>query len=275
MSGFYADIADVDKSVYSSEAAGYAYERSVERIKSETSEFRKYTIEPETLRKDNGPGSAFSSRTTAGHSSMFPVWFMSYRNGDRVTYATVNGQTGKVAADLPIDVKKYLMFSGVLAVIIFIILNLFLVLTPKAVMITASVLTVSVFAINATQRLAIRKAVTGEGDKGLDFVAGRLKGAVKGNKEKSDAKASDKTEVPEATMDGTEALTMVVGVISVLAALAMIFFIHVVHDMPYYVVCIIDAVVFILSFRYTLKNYNLMATRRLPQFDRKGGDDRA
>ena len=54
-----------------------------------------------------------------GHSSMFPVWFMSYRNGDRITYATVNGQTGKVAADLPIDIKKYLLFSGVLALIIF------------------------------------------------------------------------------------------------------------------------------------------------------------
>ena len=55
----------------------------------------------------------------------------------------------------------------------------------------------------------------------------------------------------------------------------MAFFLDVVSDIPYYLLCILDAVVFMVCFRYTLINYNRVATRRLPQFDRKGGDDRA
>ena len=269
MSGFYADIADVDKSIYSKEASGFAYDRSVERIKSETPEFRKYTIEDESRPADKGPGTAFSSRTMKGHSSMFPVWFMSYRNGDRITYATVNGQTGKVAADLPIDIKKYLLFSGVLALIIFAILNTFLVLTPKAVLIAASILTIAVFVINAVQRNTIKKAVTGEDDKGIQSVKGTSQNAAGGKKK------APEPDIPEAKMNSLEKITLFCGIGSVAIAALMIFFLHVVHDMPYYVMCILDAILFALSFRFTLKNYNIMATRRLPQFDRKGGDDRA
>ncbi|MBR6468770.1 MAG: hypothetical protein IKS84_00200 [Lachnospiraceae bacterium] len=76
-------------------------------------------------------------------------------------------------------------------------------------------------------------------------------------------------------MNSLEKITLFCGIGSVAIAALMIFFLHVVHDMPYYVMCILDAILFALSFRFTLKNYNIMATRRLPQFDRKGGDDRA
>ena len=55
----------------------------------------------------------------------------------------------------------------------------------------------------------------------------------------------------------------------------MFFVLDVVSDIPYYVLCIVDAAVFMVCFKYTLTNYNRVATRKLPQFDRKGGDDRA
>ena len=61
---------------------------------------------------------------------MYPVWFLSYRNKDRVAYATVNGQTGKVVADMPIDSKKYVLSSLILAVILFALLNLFFTIRP-------------------------------------------------------------------------------------------------------------------------------------------------
>ncbi|MCR5508890.1 MAG: hypothetical protein K6F34_09405 [Lachnospiraceae bacterium] len=273
MSGFYADIADVNKSVYSKKAAGFAYDRSLDRIKSETREFARYTIkEGSRPQGKDAPGSAFASRTEKSHSCMFPVWFMSYRNGDRVTYATVNGQTGKVAADLPIDIKKYLIFSGILAIIIFVILNSFLILTPKNVLIGAGALTVLVFIINWMQRMEIKKKVTGEDDIGLKYASNaRAKKTGKGSKKKE---ALD-IEVPEAAMSGGEGIILAAGCISVAITLLMLFLIKPVNDMPYYVMCVIDAVIFALSYKSTLRNYNLMATRRLPQFDRKGGDDRA
>ena len=55
--------------------------------------------------------------------ALLPVWFLSYRNGDRVSYAVVNGQTGKAAADLPVDGKRYLAGSLLLAVPLFFLLN--------------------------------------------------------------------------------------------------------------------------------------------------------
>lgn len=282
MSGFYADIADVGKEVYSQQASALAYNYALDRIKSETREFKKYTIDTGTMSNEK-PGTAFSSRTMKGHSSMFPVWFMSYRNGDRVTYATVNGQTGKVAADLPIDPKKYLLFSGLLAVVIFLILNLFLVLTPKAVLMTASVLTVIVFIINGSQRNAIGKAETGADDKGKQF------GIRSKNKENgedlndTEDDGTDKNAALKKVMKGTGHVKMegfemgatVAGAVSVAIGILMVFIFDVVSDIPYYLLCVADAVIFMICFRFTLLNYNRVATRRLPQFDRKGGDDRA
>ena len=267
MSGYYADIADVGKEVYSREASSFAYDYSLNRIKSEVAEFRKYTITGDTPAEGTeGPGTAFSSRAMKGHSAMFPVWFMSYRNGDRVTYASVNGQTGKVAADLPIDPKKYLLFSGILAAVIFVILNLFLVLTPKVVLILATILTVMVFVINGTQRSAIKRAETGEDDKGLQY---------KNNKDNKEAKSKKKIKPDMSGMETIEKIITIAGVISIVIGLVMFFTDLVVRDTPYYVLCIIDAAVFMVCFRYTLKNYNRVATRKLPQFNREGGDDRA
>ena len=50
---------------------------------------------------------------------LFPVWFMSYRNGKKITYAAVNGQTGQVAADLPLSPWKILIAALILSVVIF------------------------------------------------------------------------------------------------------------------------------------------------------------
>ena len=279
MSGYYADIADVDKKVYAEEASNFAYDRSLERIKSDTPEFRKFTITEDnpTASVSSNPGTrtAFSSKTTNAHSSMYPVWFLSYRNGDRVTYATVNGQTGKVAADLPVDVRKYLIGTAVLAVLIFMFLNTFLVLTPGVLLGTAVVLTVMEFIINMLQRSSIEDTVRGDNDKGLKHIINkkRLASADK-NKENRDV-LPNQIRVEEAEMAGTEKILLAVGLVMVIVELLTLFLIQPVNDMPYYVMVVINAIIFMFNFRYTFNNYNIMATRRLPQFDRKGGDDRA
>ncbi len=280
MSGYYADTADVDKEVYSRHASGTAYDISRDRILAETREFRKYSIKDENRPEGKrAPGGCFDSRTVKGHASMYPIWFMSYRNGDRVTYATVNGQTGKVAADLPIDFKKYLIWSAALAALIFAALNMMVVLKPSVLLVIASILTVIVFLINGMQRADIEKAITGEDDRGLQYIKNKVRLSRTQNGKKSfmenKGQLPGKEEIPETKMDTLECCMLFAGIISVAVAVMMIFFLKIVRDEPYYVMCIIDAVIFMLSFKYTLRNYNLMATRRLPQFDRKGGDDRA
>ena len=266
MSGYYADLADVDADTYKYQAEKYAFNASLKRIKNETREFKKYTITTsnEAPNASKMADSAVPTSADNGHSAMFPVWFLSYRNGDRVAYAAVNGQTGKVVADLPIDVKKYLLSSGIFALVIFAILNMFLVLTPTTALVMSSILTLIVFVINYFQRDDIRRTVTGEGDKGKEF----LKEQGKGKKKKAE-------KVEEAETGVFETVTTLLGVGSVAIAVLLVFFIQPVSDIPYYVMCIVEAVFFVLSFKHTLSNYNIMATRRLPQFDRKGGDDRA
>ena len=65
---------------------------------------------------------------------------MSYRNKDRVAYATVNGQSGKVSADVPMSVPKYLLCALGFAVILFLVLQLFFTITPDVLIIIAAVL---------------------------------------------------------------------------------------------------------------------------------------
>ncbi len=82
---------------------------------------KKYGIESNKNRKNLTD--RLHTQCTAFHSTMYPVWFLSWRKDDRVAYATVNGQTGKVVADLPIDIKQFLKGALVLAIPLFVLLN--------------------------------------------------------------------------------------------------------------------------------------------------------
>jgi hypothetical protein len=68
------------------------------------------------------------------------------------------------------------------------------------------------------------------------------------------------------------------GQLSSIAALALgilILIINPISDWIYYGGAIVSMLGIFNSFRDIMYYYNIMATRRLPQFDRTGGDDRA
>ncbi len=134
LAGFYADIADVGADVYKDTAVDLAKESTYNYLrKNSPMAGESFEDDKETVKK------RIKTKVEAKHSAMFPVWFMSYRTKDRVAYATVNGQTGRVAADMPVSVPKYLAFSLVLAVILFGIFQLFLTLTPDILMVSIAV----------------------------------------------------------------------------------------------------------------------------------------
>ena len=107
LSGFYADTADVAPSIYQGNAKTTAQAQTLQQIKN-IPDFKSYDISASMGKNDS-----FHTETKEVDSTMFPVWFMSYRNKDRVAYITVNGQTGKLVADLPIDPKKYILGSKI------------------------------------------------------------------------------------------------------------------------------------------------------------------
>ena len=125
LSGFYADTADVPAEVYQGEAIELAYDNSIKEI-SAVPEFSEYTLtENESLSPES-----LGTTIKAADYSMFPVWFLSYRNKDRVAYATVNGQTGKVVADIPVSIGKFMLGSLIAAIPVYIILCMLTVRTP-------------------------------------------------------------------------------------------------------------------------------------------------
>ena len=228
LSGFYADTADVDSEEYRVEAENFATEESAKIIRSNP-EFAGMAI------SGSLGASALGTHTKEVDSTMFPVWFMSYRNAGRVAYATVNGQTGKVVTDLPVDTRKYLWGSLILAVPLFILLNLFFTLMPSTLLIITTVLAGIALAIYFSELGAIKK------------------------KEKLEKKKD-------------------IGLITSIAALILgigITILQPVSDLFYYGGALVSLVGIFVTIKDIMYYYNIMTTRRLPQFDRTGGDDRA
>lgn len=67
-----------------------------------------------------------------------PVWFLSYRNGKRVSYSAVNGRTGKLISEIPISLPKFAACSALLTAVLFILLNTFLAMKLEYVALVAA-----------------------------------------------------------------------------------------------------------------------------------------
>jgi len=78
--------------------------------------------------------------TKKGELAMLPVWFLAYRKKDRVAYAVVNGQTGKIAGDMPIAVHKYLLSSLLWAIPIFLLLYSYWNMQPSSLLVVSAML---------------------------------------------------------------------------------------------------------------------------------------
>lgn len=320
LSGFYADTADVASSVYQPEAEMTAFDESIKQVEN-CPAFKPYTI-------NKGAGNMHSpallhTKTQAADQAMFPVWFMSYRNGDRIAYATVNGQTGKVVVDLPVDLKKYLLGSLILAIPLFILLNLFFTVIPSTLLTITAVIALAATIISTCEIGNIAKKESGDNDKGQLSKTNPQKLAQINAKIKPSAKTakSKKTGLSIAIiiyfviifgftlipllmttvrfnilwiilLIGTIIVSVIgfskidrvpgkkglVGMILALAGVAIggvVTLLHPVSDLFYYGASIISLAAVFFTVKGIMDQYNILSTRRLPQFDKQGGDDRA
>lgn len=346
LSGFYADLADVGADVYEEDAFQEATDQT-ERFVKNLPQVSKLSI---TDDKDTLMGK-FHTRNKGVESAMFPVWFMAYRNRDRVAYATINGQTGKVMVDLPVDIGKYLLGTLVIAAPIFVLLNMFLTMIPQTLVSTIAILAAFVAIIYGVEFCAMAKKETYGDDKGAlvgienarkkkqeqwknEFgqdlsamvdtgssleaeQAKRAKNIIAQNR-----KSKDKTIESIVTIiiiialvfmfsgpSEFEGLISAPGMILVAAIVSAISFficngkskklpstkkvpaplwimlalvvslvvlvISPVDDLYYYAVAIFIMISCLAALVGLITNYNILATRKLPQFDYHGGDDRA
>lgn len=316
LSGFYADTADVDSDVYKYDAETIAFNNSVSKV---------YNSFPDVEIESVPSPQALNTQVKEIDNAMFPVWFMSYRNGDRVAYATVNGQTGKVVADLPIDPKKYAIGSLILAVPIFILLNLFFTIIPTKLMVVTAFIALLSVVLFAYELSEIAQKESGITDRGkiskeqpelLSFSTKQMKqkNPRKKPKKKGNGVVTAIIVVYFAVMffslvaplldafnaDVLWIIILILGVATTIFSFnkkkelpehykinglytsigavilsAVIAFINPVSDIFYYGAVILTLAAIFYTIKDIISYYNILSTRRLPQFDRTGGDDRA
>lgn len=167
LSGFYGDTSDVEDYVYRSEAEEVVLQDAGGQL-AENPLCKKYHAHQGENGWELQDALRPSKRKT--ELAMLPVWFLAYRNGDRVCYGVVNGQTGRAAADLPVDGKRYLAGSLLLAVPFFLLLNRFLTLTPGKLLGITILLSLLCIWISNGQLTRILARESGEEDKGLTSV---------------------------------------------------------------------------------------------------------
>ena len=135
LSGYYADLADVGVEAYMDTAVELAQESTYNYLKNSSPMAHQSFDSPKERIKDS-----IKTNINVTRSAMFPVWFMSYRNRDRVAYATVNGQSGKVSADIPMSVPKYLVCALVIAAILFAVFQMVFTIVPKILIFLVSII---------------------------------------------------------------------------------------------------------------------------------------
>ena len=128
LAGAYANIPDVDAEPYRQKALEYVAQKSVDAL-------QKKSVFEATELADYPDGSSLTDhlpvKKETTYTALLPVWFMSFRRGNRIAYAAVNGESGKVYSDIPVSIPAFWLGSFLTAIPIFAILNLFVTLQPK------------------------------------------------------------------------------------------------------------------------------------------------
>lgn len=304
LSGFYADTYDVHKNTYEHFATSAATAKTSESILFEPG-FSGININS----RDLNDSETYNTQTDNTEIALFPVWFLSHQKDGRVTYTTINGQTGKIVADIPISIPKYLAFSSIIATILFVILNLCFTFTPKVLLAIIGVISPFVAFTFSNEMFAIYK-------KDLSiFDLGKAK--INLNSEK---KSPDSFYAVSGTEIGVIFAALIIGMfgitfnpifaivlistiicgafsnaanrqfkningtsftpicwatmISQIISLIIIVF-NPVADMYYYTAAAFALCGTLITLINIIRYYNTLATRRLPQFAYKGGDNRA
>ena len=258
LSGFYADTADVAPSIYQGNAKTTAQDQTLQQIKN-IPDFKSYDISASMGKNDS-----FHTEAKQVDSTVFPVWFMSYRNKDRVAYITVNWQTGKLVADLPIDPKKYILGSIFLAMPIFLFLLVFITLLPSWLTGISMTLAIATIVLTSVELYKIKAKDSDANDRGKQYIK-----EVSGAPVPPVTSSEEQKEEPPKKKNA-RALCVIAAIVSLL-----ILIINPVSDIFYYAGAIFCLVAVLISIIDVIRFYNVLSTRRLPQFDKQGGDDRA
>ena len=241
--GFYADTRDVPETAYDAEAKSVSREDANQKLRK-VKEYGRYGCSNPVV------GLEVAERKIG----MFPVYFLAIRDkaNKNVNYAVVNGQTGEVAADIPIDFKKYILFSLILSIAIFVGIDYLFVLTPKVVCFLTILFGIISLIFNSIQISKINDHATHADDIGY-ITANKI------NKKKK-----------EKTKTGSYIWKPIVSMIIP----SLVLFTGIIDDEILYGAALIGLVFVVLSFKDLVKEHNLLVSNKLPQLEKRGGDEK-
>lgn len=218
--GFYGDTSDIPMSVYKSTARNIVKADAAGRL-IKSGDYRRYGATAY-----NAMG-AVTPDEESGAIGYFPVWFLANRNGERVSYAVVNGQTGKVAVDVPISYGKYLIGVLILALPIFFLLNFFATITPGVAIGITMVLAIISAILNGVLQRKIFIRENYLDDAGMQNLAKKEAARAKrAAQREADAQGGNVPPMPDEDMDDMEETTVapsrsVAGTIGLIACVLL------------------------------------------------------
>ncbi|MBR3224956.1 MAG: zinc ribbon domain-containing protein [Atopobiaceae bacterium] len=115
LAGFYADASTVDPKLYNEDAQEIASDDLVEVVSNHMSRTKGISV--------NKTDAEVRAQTLRHHTALLPLWFLTWRKEDRVAYAVINGETGEVVSDLPLDLKAFALRCALVSVALFAILE--------------------------------------------------------------------------------------------------------------------------------------------------------
>lgn len=193
LAGFYADTADVPAETYAEWAADFATEQAMDAVRKRVNTGNVEMREPASGAESRR---LLGTRIAKPEAALFPVWFLTWRKKDRVAYAIVNGDTGKVSMDMPVDRKRFFMGCAVSAAVFFVIFAFLFSMTAPDALFWCSVIAMVSGILYFREMRQIAGRETHEEDPGY-FAAGRngmKTGTAAAVFPKADAKAAYKRE---------------------------------------------------------------------------------
>ncbi len=320
LSGFYADRYDVASDFYQKEAELVVMNDITSTLKKDKA-LSDFQVKKQM--KEASLTDTLNPEEKEAHLSFLPVWFLAYQKKNRVAYAIVNGQTGEACADLPIDPKRFVISSILLALPIILFLNSFLTCTPSTLLswcsfiagifaIVANYLTTYILFKESYIDIHLLSATEKENKRQKDKLA--LLGScillfiieipalaiylipviIKyfsialtimaaafiiylyldlSHLRKTDGLENINIEIYQATWK-TKRNIMLKPMITIVVALVVIC-INPISDIVFYGTALFCLVMLLWSVSDMIRCHNLITTRRLPQLNKRGGEEHA
>ena len=134
LAGMYADSPNVDAKLYEEEVLNKATDAAIQDIKRGVGSIN-LKLPSQKKRQE-----LLRARYEDEDALFLPVWFLTWKKNNRVAYAVVNGQTGRIHIDLPADTKQFVLYTLAGTALLFVLLSLFVSVTSRFVIWFAALL---------------------------------------------------------------------------------------------------------------------------------------